>query len=69
MIAAGVGLSGFLKDSLILIKGINASVAFHKKIINSLMYASVQKFYNVTMIGRITNRLSNDIYRFGNFLS
>ena len=38
------------------------SKSLHKVIVHNLLRASFPKFYNVILTGRITNRLSIDIY-------
>lgn len=45
----------------LVIGGIKCGAQVHKKIIKSLLYASLNKFYNRVPLGRIINRLSKDL--------
>lgn len=61
---------------MLVIGGIKCGTIVHKKIIKSLLYASLNKFYNRVPLGRIINRLSKDLrqideaigYSVGNFV-
>lgn len=48
-----------------LLMGIKTSRIIHNQVFNNLMKASVTKFYNSILIGRLMNRLSKDIYNIG----
>lgn len=60
----------------LVMSGINLGRTIHKKMIKSLLYASILNFYNRVPIGRVLNRLSKDLrevdeaigYSIGNFL-
>jgi len=41
--------------------GIKLGATSHKKIIKSLLYAPLMKFYNRVPLGRIVNRLTKDL--------
>jgi hypothetical protein len=41
--------------------GINQGKNLHKKSIKALLYASITEFYNRVPIGRILNRMSNNL--------
>lgn len=46
---------------VLVIGGIKCGRTVHKKIIKSLLYASLNRFYNRVPQGRIINRLSKDM--------
>ncbi len=50
-----------IRAYVLVIGGIKCGTTIHKKIIKSLLYASLNKFYNRVPQGRIMNRLSKDI--------
>lgn len=49
------------KAFILIISGIRLGKIVHKKMMKSLLYASITKFYNRVPIGRILNRLSKDL--------
>jgi ABC-type multidrug transport system fused ATPase/permease subunit len=46
---------------ILVMSGLKLGRTIHKKMIKSLLYASITKFYNRVPIGRILNRLSKDL--------
>ena len=48
-----------------LLMGIKTSKIIHNQVFSNLMKASITKFYNSILIGRLMNRLSKDIYDIG----
>jgi hypothetical protein len=50
-----------IRAYVLIIGGINCGRVIHKKITKSLLYASLNKFYNRVPLGRIINRLSKDM--------
>lgn len=59
---------GILQFTLIIF-GIRVSREIHNKVIKSLLYASISKFFNRIPIGRILNRLSKDLSQVDNEVS
>lgn len=65
-----------MRAYVLVLGGVACGTIVHKKIIKSLLYASLNKFYNRVPIGRIINRLSKDMreldesigFSFGGFL-
>ena len=53
---------GYLLEIYTIFLFINMSKNLYKRITHNLLRASFPKFYNVVLTGRITNRLSIDIY-------
>lgn len=51
-----------LVTSYFLLRGLKTSKLIHKNVFFRLMRASVTRFYNTILIGRLMNRLSKDIY-------
>ena len=51
----------FFRTYSLVIGGYNFGLVVHKKIIKSLLYASIPKFYNRVPVGRIINRLTKDM--------
>ena len=45
----------------LVMSGIKLGRTVHKKMIKSLLYASITDFYNRVPIGRLLNRLSKDL--------
>ena len=46
---------------ILITAGIKQGRTVHKKMIKSLLYASITRFYNRVPVGRILNRLSKDL--------
>lgn len=46
---------------ILVTSGIKQGRTIHKKMIKSLLYASLTRFYNRVPVGRILNRLSKDL--------
>ncbi|KAM3142803.1 hypothetical protein pb186bvf_005187 [Paramecium bursaria] len=60
----GIQLATLIAGIFLVNKSIHASKTLHANIIENLLQASVQYFYNIIQKSRITNRLTNDIYQF-----
>jgi len=50
-----------IRSFILFFSGIKQGKIIHKKMIRSLLYASINNFYNRVPIGRILNRLSKDL--------
>lgn len=51
----------FLRPLTIMIASLRGSKAIHKDVLDSLVQGSISKYYDVTPIGRVINRLSKDL--------
>ena len=50
-----------IRALILVVSGIRQGRLVHKKMIKSLLYASIPRFYNRVPVGRILNRLSKDL--------
>ena len=57
---AGIVVNG-ARIMTIVMSTVRFGQAIHKKVIKSLLYASITQFYNRVPLGRIVNRLSKDV--------
>lgn len=70
-------LSAFLRAYILVLSGFKQGEIVHRKIIKSLLYASLNEFYSRIPVGRIMNRLTKDLreldetigYAMGNYLT
>lgn len=61
MLGISATLFSGLRAYILVTSGINQGRIIHKKMIKSLLYASITRFYNRVPVGRILNRLSKDL--------
>lgn len=60
-LAVGATLFSSTRAMILVSSGLRQGRILHKKMIKSLLYAGIIRFYNRVPIGRILNRLSKDL--------
>lgn len=60
-LAIGASLCAFTRSAILVTAGFRQGRKIHKRIIKSLLYASLNEFHERVPVGRILNRLTKDL--------
>jgi ATP-binding cassette subfamily C (CFTR/MRP) protein 1 len=61
VLAIAASICAFIRAYVLVLSGFKQGEFVHKKIIQALLYASMNEFYARVPIGRIMNRLTKDL--------